>query len=155
MPLDDFLGEAQAGARAGSEALFAVQPLEHLEHAIAEFRRDADAVVLHVIGVAAMLAAGTVIPEADLDALVRLIVVLDSVDDQISQQARDARDVAGDLWQRCGNLNFGIAFGQGIGKFGAQFLHDVIHVDRLYRQIRPGKSRELQQFADQLVREHA
>src|SRR6202008_3231581 len=91
--LDDLLDDGEARTRPAPELVPPVEALEDAEDGLVVLGRDADAVVPHVEDGRSAVAP---VPGADLDPLLRLVVVLDGVGDEVVEHLAHPHPVAPD-----------------------------------------------------------
>src|SRR5438093_6480954 len=128
---DHFLADGQAHAGA-LVFLAVVQALEDLEDLFVVLRRYADAVVAHGEGEGTVLRAG-----ADLDAWLRLIVVLYRVGNKILEDLAHARSVAGDGRHVRIDEQLDALLLQGEAEFETYVLDERAHGHRRLLEPRP------------------
>src|SRR3954462_12236492 len=110
--LDDLLDDRQARAGAAAVLVAAVQALEDAEHGVVVFFRDADAVVAHVEDRRPV----RILPPADLDPFLRLVVVLHGVDDEVVEDLAHADAVGTHRRQRPGDAHVDLLLAQRDGQ---------------------------------------
>ena len=145
VPLDDLLDDRQPGAGAAAELVAPVQPLEDPEHRLVVLLRNADAVVAHVED----RRAGAVLPPADLDPLLRLVVVLHGVDDQVVEDLADPHAVGADDGQRARDAHLDPLLLQRDGERVEDLGDDLVEVHPVDGEVDAAEARELEERVDQ------
>src|SRR3954454_13807507 len=143
--LDDLLDDRRARAGAAAVLVAAVQALEDAEHGVAVLFRDADAVVAHVEERRPVRA----LPPADLDPLLRLVVVLHGVDDQVLEDLADADAVGAHRGQRPGDAHLDLLLAQRDGQRVEDLGHDLVEVDAVDGEVDAAQPGVLEERVDQ------
>src|SRR5258706_2907001 len=151
VPLDDLLHEGQADARTFFGILFALQPLEDPKYLFVELRTDAVSIVLHVEDIADLSSVRRLARRemADFDDLLRLVVVLDPVGDEIAEELGDPGLVTDDDGQLVGDCDTRLALAQEHIERCLYVMDDGIEIGRLHGQVLPPEPREIEQVIDQ------